>query len=68
MTEDRAKLIAAEEAKRNRVVSREERRRMIEAGLKQIGRELMGIRNTKEVCLAKQARIMAGLKAASEPK
>lgn len=57
--------LAAEEAKRNRHVPVEQRRRMNEAALKRLTGEALRQRNTKEACLANQARLLAGMKSAA---
>lgn len=58
-------LIAAEEAKRDRHLDPAERWRLIQSAIAWAESQQTVGRNTKEACLANQARLLAGMKAAA---
>jgi hypothetical protein len=58
---DLSALIASEEAKRNRHLDPVERWRLIQAAIEWAQSQQTVRRNTKEACLANQARLLAGI-------
>ncbi len=63
MNEDFSALVAAEEAKRNRQMSPEQKWGMLQQHLIWSESQATGQRHTKEACLRKQERLLAGLEA-----
>ena len=63
MNDDFSRLVAAEEAKRNRQISPRQKWAMFQELLVWTESQPTGQRNTKEACLREQQRLLAGLEA-----